>query len=321
MNTNRKQRFWGQLGSLVLSALLIAIWAIPWLVRGDIATAWAKGAESAVAAPLAEANVTTIPTAFSYQGTLRLADGSLATGAFNVTLNIYDSVTGGNVLHSESFANTVARNGSFSVIVGDSTAINPAVFQNTNLYLGITVAPDPEMLPRQRLLPVPWAMQAGTAATLQLGAQGYGIVPIGAILPWHKSLAGTPALPVGWVECNGQKLDDPQSPLHGQVIPNLNGPALFIRGGATSGVFQQDQMQSHKHLDAGHLHGSHDTNGTHTPKDIDDTSNEYGFQIFANTDIGYAILGDPSQSTAGPARHGSETRPVNISMVWIMRVK
>ncbi len=38
------------------------------------------------------------------------------------------------------------------------------MFDNANLYIGITVAPDPEMLPRQRLFPVPWAMQAGTAA-------------------------------------------------------------------------------------------------------------------------------------------------------------
>ena len=107
----------------------------------------------------------TIPTAFSYQGTLRPANGTLPTGPFTITLNIYNTVTGGTPLHSETFANVPVRNGSFSVVVGDATPINPAVFDNANLYIGITVAPDPEMLPRQRLFPVPWAMQAGTAAT------------------------------------------------------------------------------------------------------------------------------------------------------------
>ena len=295
--------------------LVLNILVSTWLLSGNaFATAWASRLQQDGGA----AAVATIPTAFSYQGTLRLADGSLATGNFNITLKIYDSVTGGNVLHSESFANTVARNGSFSVIVGDGTPLNPTVFENTNLYLGITVDPDPEMLPRQRLLPVPWAMQAGTLA---LGAQGYGIVPIGAILPWHKSLNGTPTLPVGWVECNGQTLNDTQSPLHGQVIPDLNGQALFIRGGATSGVFQADQMQSHAHLDAGHIHPTHDTNHVNTPANVDFSPGEYGLYLSGTTGTGKANLGNPSETTAGAARHGSETRPVNMSMVWIMRVK
>ncbi len=104
-----------------------------------------------------------IPTAFSYQGTLRLADGSLATGSYNITLKIYTVVTGGTALHTESFSNVVVRNGNFSVVVGDATPIGATVFDNANLYIGITVAPDPEMLPRQRLFPVPWAMQASQA--------------------------------------------------------------------------------------------------------------------------------------------------------------
>lgn len=304
-----------KLMTLFVVMLVLNILVSTWLLSGNaFTTAWASRLQQDGGA----AAVATIPTAFSYQGTLRLADGSLATGNFNITLKIYDSVTGGNVLHSESFANTVARNGSFSVIVGEGTPLDPAVFENTNLYLGITVAPDPEMLPRQRLLPVPWAMQAGTLA---LGAQGYGIVPIGAILPWHKSLSGTPALPVGWVECNGQTLNDNQSPLHGQIVPDLNGQALFLRGGATSGVFQADQMQSHAHLDAGHTHPSHNTNFLNTPTNVDYSPGEYGLYLASNTGVGKANLGDPSETSAGPVRHGNETRPVNMSMVWIMRVK
>ena len=300
---------------LILAVLLIVnFFTLLWLQGRPFTTAWA----SQLAQTGGAAGVNAIPSAFSYQGSLRLADGSLATGSYNITLKIYSSVTGGTALHSETFNNTVVRNGNFSVIVGDATAIAAGVFNNPNLYLGISVAPDAEMLPRQRLYPVPWAMQAGT---LQLGAQGFGIVPIGAILPWHKSLTGTPALPVGWVECNGQTLNDEQSSLHGQVIPNLNGQALFVRGGATSGVFQADQMQSHAHLDSGHTHPSHNTNFLNTPANVDYTVGEYGLYLAANTGVGYASLGNPSETSAGPARHGGETRPVNMSMVWIMRVK
>ncbi|MCB0141005.1 MAG: hypothetical protein KDE50_13955 [Caldilineaceae bacterium] len=126
--------------------------------------AMAKSMESVVAAPVNAPDVAAIPTAFSYQGFLRLADGSLATGSYDITLKIYTTVTGGAALYTESFANTVVNNGNFSVIVGDTTPIAAGVFDNANLYIGVTVAPDPEMLPRQRLYPVPWAMQAGQAA-------------------------------------------------------------------------------------------------------------------------------------------------------------
>lgn len=67
------------------------------------------------------------------------------------------------------------------------------------------------------------------------------VVPIGAVIDWHKSLTGVPAtLPTGWVECNGQVLSDADSPLNGQTIPNLNNSGgssqnYFTRGGTTSG--------------------------------------------------------------------------------------
>ena len=142
--------------------MLVLVLMANWVIRsgsGSGATAWASGLAKVAAAPA----VAAIPTAFSYQGTLRLADGSLATGSYNITLNIYNVVTSGTALHTESFSNVVVRNGNFSVVVGDATPIGATVFDNANLYIGITVAPDPEMLPRQRLFPVPWAMQAGQA--------------------------------------------------------------------------------------------------------------------------------------------------------------
>lgn len=152
---------------------------------------------------------------------------------------------------------------------------------------------------------------------------GYGIVPVGSVIAWHKLLPGVPTLPDGWVECNGQTLNDPASPLHGQVIPNLNGPGLFIRGGLESGVQQADQMQSHTHTDLGHTHSIHDTNHDGTPANTDFSPGEYGYYFpdAGTTSVSHAILTDPVESSGGPARHGAETRPVNMSMVWIMRVK
>jgi hypothetical protein len=45
---------------------------------------------------------------------------------------------------------------------------------------------------------------------------------------------GVPALPSNFVECNGQLLNDPESPLDGQTMPDANTGAQ--RGGLTSGV-------------------------------------------------------------------------------------
>ena len=154
-----------------LTVLLAILMAAALVVQGG------TGATAFAAAPAALPAVASIPTAFSYQGTLRLANGTLPTGPYNITLNIYNAVTGGTPLHSETFANVPVRNGSFSVVVGDATPINPAVFDNANLYIGITVAPDPEMLPRQRLFPVPWALQAATAANANLAAAATTLVP------------------------------------------------------------------------------------------------------------------------------------------------
>lgn len=56
---------------------------------------------------------------------------------------------------------------------------------------------------------------------------GYGTVngtlnmPIGTILPWLKSLTGTPSLPAGWAECDGTG-----------GTPDLNGD-VFLRGTST----------------------------------------------------------------------------------------
>jgi hypothetical protein len=62
------------------------------------------------------------------------------------------------------------------------------------------------------------------------------LVPIGVPLPWLKSLSGVPqTLPDCFVECNGQTIDDEDSPLDGVMIPNLNGGNLYLRGNTTSG--------------------------------------------------------------------------------------
>lgn len=164
----------------------------------------------------------------------------------------------------------------------------------------------------------------------QINENFKAVVPVGSVIPWHKTMVNPTGLSDRWVECNGQTLDDPESPLHGQTIPDLNGATdtynnqgLFVRGGSISGNYQEDQMQSHKHDDSGHQHyNTLRTGGAggSTP------GAPYTWAPFTQawwSNINHANLGDPTDSGtgAGTPRHGPETRPVNMSMVWIMRIK
>jgi hypothetical protein len=80
--------------------------------------------------------------------------------------------------------------------------------------------------------------QALKALIDALQAQMNGLLPVGFIGAWSKSRANMPALPGTWVECNGQVLNDPDSPFDGQTIDDLNGvtgPSRFLRGASASG--------------------------------------------------------------------------------------
>ena len=65
--------------------------------------------------------------------------------------------------------------------------------------------------------------------------EGTGVVPIGTVLPWAKTLVGVPALPSNFQECDGAAITDGDSPMLGQNTPNLNGSNRFPRGANTSG--------------------------------------------------------------------------------------
>ena len=131
-----------------------------------VATATAPDGQGPKAAQAPQAAV---PPTFNYQGVLRQADGSLANASYNITLRLYDAVAGGNMLHQETFPNVSVRDGIFNVVLGDDAGnpLNASVFSDAPRYLGITTGADPEMTPRQRLHPVPWALQANTAFVAQ----------------------------------------------------------------------------------------------------------------------------------------------------------
>jgi hypothetical protein len=88
--------------------------------------------------------------------------------------------------------------------------------------------------------PVDHMQQRGVETSATTVLVGGSQPPVGTVVAWLKSLTGTPPLPSNWVQCNGQVLDDPASPYHGQIIPDLNGVTSsnnlkVLQGKMTSG--------------------------------------------------------------------------------------
>lgn len=136
------------------SRLLVALLAL--LVLG-----LANPAAALYAAPQAQ-----IAPTFNYQGTLRDAQGNLVNGNRDMTFRIYDAT---NELYSERIDDIPVRDGIFNVVLGDAKTLPASVFAAGPRYIGVTVDPDApgaaEMIPRQRVHPVPWAQQATSAQT------------------------------------------------------------------------------------------------------------------------------------------------------------
>lgn len=125
-----------------------------------------------------QATALAIPKLISYQGTLHDADGQPISSTINITFSVYNAETGGEAIWSET-QNVSVSNGLFNVMLGSVTPISSSVFQNDLLYLGIQVAADPEMAPRQRFTSGSFSYIAETVANKE--------VPVGTVIKWLKN--------------------------------------------------------------------------------------------------------------------------------------
>jgi hypothetical protein len=152
------------------------------------------------------------------------------------------------------------------------------------------------------------------------------IPPIGSIIFWHKSLTGIPGtLPLGWVECNGQTISDSESPINGQVIPNINGDGRFIRGSEISGTTQVSQNKSQTLTGNGTLDINVKNDGGNAISPLVNLGGSSYGQLSASGPWGIDAAKISSNDIAAKlslaAGSPDESRPINISMVAIMRIK
>jgi hypothetical protein len=106
------------------------------------------------------------PPLIAYQGRLlNPATGDPKPDApYSATFRLYSVETGGTALWTET-QSIVTSKGFFSVTLGNQTggSIDPALFDGSARWLGISISPDSELSPRIRLASAPYAIWANTA--------------------------------------------------------------------------------------------------------------------------------------------------------------
>ena len=251
-----------------------------------------------------------IPHTLNYQGRLMDQSGQPVTdGQYTVTFRLYTAASGGNMVWEEQ-QTVMTNNGYFNTVLGNTTALSPSIF-NQPLWTGMQINSNPEMIPRQKLSTTAYAMTVADGAITTQKMAFDATLPIGTIMAWHKSMPNVPqSLSDTWMECNGQVINDSESPLNGQNTPILNltgGTGKFLRGSDHSGDDQNDSIKSHSH------------------------------QILPGQQPCYVLAPPTGQIGLDPHGHTNgfiqpvinstddfgdvETRPVNMSVVWIIKIK
>ncbi len=105
-----------------------------------------------------------VPAGITQQGRLMDAEGEPVSGDTLMVFTIYDSPTESeeaNILWTETHEITLDE-GYFSARLGDDgdNPIPPDLFDGSVRYLGLKVGTDDEMMPRERIASVPYALMA-----------------------------------------------------------------------------------------------------------------------------------------------------------------
>lgn len=107
----------------------------------------------------------------TYQARIKNSTGADLSGPVTVGFRVYSALTGATVLWGET-QTVAATRGIISVELGKVTPLPAGLFNNPELYLGLTVAGDAEMSPRTRLLSTWKAVSAVKSSGKQVQAGG-----------------------------------------------------------------------------------------------------------------------------------------------------
>ena len=145
---------------------------------------------------------------------------------------------------------------------------------------------------------------------------------------------------LGWMKCDGSVINYQNSPWKGSRVPNLNGQGRFLRGGSASQVLtmQEDTVEDHTHsvtdpghthTDSGHSHGYYKmpkTGGTYNTiwRKFYLYSTKREYETYTRTTTGRANINTSRANirvgSMNTSNKGTETRPKNMIVEWIIKV-
>merc|ERR1712025_139719 len=156
--------------------------------------------------------------------------------------------------------------------------------------------------------------------------------PVGTIIAWINRPSATEndfsSLPSGWQRCDGSTIT--QGIWKGRLTPDLNIARRFLRGGPDHSMLtmEEDQMQDHHHSisDPGHTHPYVDKypnsnggdDGYWGPDGRDRDEDRFDKSHSATTSSKHT--GITVKGVTSSYRHGSETRPKNMNVIYIIRI-
>lgn len=104
-----------------------------------------------------------VPQLINYQGSLTDDTGNPVTdGDYDMVFTIYDSESGGSGLWYSGIQSVHVEDGQFSYMLGSVNPLTHLLFEDTVRWLGVRVGSDPEIVPRTRLVTVPYAFRVST---------------------------------------------------------------------------------------------------------------------------------------------------------------
>jgi len=163
------------------------------------------------------------PRKLNYQGVLTNSTGGAVASPVSVKFSLYNVPTSGTAFWTETQSVTLANDGRFSVVLGSTTPLDPALFTGET-YIGMKVGTDTEM-PRQQLTSVAYAFNA---------------IPKGVIVMWSGSIE---TIPTGWALCDGELHEGTRTPnLKDKFVVGVGSDFAY---GATGGTKTVDISHSH----------------------------------------------------------------------------
>jgi hypothetical protein len=196
MFLDRLKAFIKTIGSTALG--ILALYAVVVLFSS---AAQALGGP-ALAVPLLQNTLVddaSVPLLINYQGTLRDPEGEPLSGYYTMTFRLYDDIIAlpDAAVWSEEHISVTVRSGLFNVLLGNSQPFGATFFNSPDRFIGVTVDPYDEMVPRQRFASVPYAIYADRAYSLSAAdgdphdavyVDADGEVGIGTTEPLNASL-------------------------------------------------------------------------------------------------------------------------------------